>query len=135
MEHSVISVEDRVNELHKDVREIRNWGLAAVAFLLTAFAIGSERLNEKMDGGFVRLDERIQRLDQNMDERFIVMEEKFDRKFDAIDQRFGAMDQRFDAMDQQFNAIHQALRDLRQPEGSGGQSPPAMPSDGTRRRH
>jgi hypothetical protein len=93
------AVEKRVDGLDDALRhvtaELRRFGR-----LVGDMALVQARMAERMEGGFERLDSRLDAGFAEVSRRF----GEVDRRFAAMDERFAAMDVRFSAMDERFVA-------------------------------
>lgn len=68
LESRVDYIFDTVSDIKSDVREIRNWGIGAVAFILVAIAGSYILTSEKMDARFEKIDARFEKMDSRFDD-------------------------------------------------------------------
>ena len=80
-----------------------------LGLLLTQTNDRISRLEDKVDIGFAKIDERFAAQDAEFDERFAAQDAKFDERFARIDERFAAQDARFDEINLKLIALIAAL--------------------------
>ena len=78
-------------------------------FVLTQTNDRISRLEDKVDTGFARIDERFAQQDAKFDERFAQQDAKFDERFARIDERFVQQDAKFDEINLKLTALIAAL--------------------------
>ena len=78
-------------------------------FVLTQTNDRITRLEDKVDAGFVRIDERFAQQDQKLDERFAQQDTKFEERFAQLDERFAQQDTKFDEINLKLTALIAAL--------------------------
>jgi hypothetical protein len=68
-----------------------------------------DRIEKKMDAGFIHIDQRFKETDQKMEAGFARLDKKMDDGFARIDAKFDVMAERFQTYDERFNSIYQLL--------------------------
>jgi hypothetical protein len=72
-----------------------------------------DRIETKMDAGFVHIDQRFKETDQKMEAGFARLDTKMDDGFARIDAKFDEfflhMDAKFDVVNERFENMHQML--------------------------
>lgn len=72
-----------------------------------------DRIETKMDAGFVHIDQRIKETDQKMEAGFARLDKKMDEGFARMDAKFdqalARIDAKFDAFNERFDTMYQTL--------------------------
>ena len=72
-----------------------------------------DRIETKMDAGFVHIDQRFKETDQKMEAGFARLDKKMDEGFARMDTKFdealARMDTKFDAFNERFDTMYQTV--------------------------